>query len=72
MLAISFIVKGISTLTTFIKEVRIEARKVVWPNRRYVIAATLIILFIVVLTGAFILFIDSAFARLFAYLMKLY
>jgi len=71
-LSLSFIKDGISTAGVFLKETRAEARKVIWPGRQYVLAATLIILFIVFIAGVFVIFIDSVFVRFFGYLMKLY
>ena len=54
----------------FLKETRSEARKVVWPSKQYVIAATIIVLLILVVAGAYIIFLDSVFAKIFGYLMK--
>ncbi len=71
-LSLSFVRDGISAASTFLKETRAEGKKVIWPGRQYVLVATLIILFIVFIAGAFVIFLDSVFARLFAYLTKLY
>ncbi len=40
-------------------------KKVAWPDRQYVGAATMIILVIVLMTGFFVLFIDYALGSLF-------
>lgn len=41
-------------LTKFLREVRAEMEKVSWPGRQEVQAATIVILFLVVLLSAFI------------------
>lgn len=45
-------------------------KKVVWPDQRYISVATLIILVLVVLTGAFVMVADWGLARIFAALMR--
>ena len=62
--------QGMTAASTFIKETRSEAKKVIWPDQRYVLAATVIILIIVFVTGAFVMSIDYVFGKMFAYLMK--
>lgn len=54
----------------FLKETRAETKKVVWPNRRYVAVATLIILVLVMITGIYVTFVDLALSRIFAFLIK--
>ena len=54
----------------FVKETRAETKKVVWPNRRYVAVATLIILVLVMITGLYVMFVDFALAKVFAVLLK--
>lgn len=54
----------------FVKETRAETKKVVWPNRRYVAVATLIILILVFITGIYVMFVDFAFTNIFGFLMK--
>jgi preprotein translocase SecE subunit len=61
---------GISATKTFLKETRAEAKKVIWPGREYVTAATLIILFIVFVTGFFVTFLDYFFGKFFSLLIK--
>ena len=61
---------GISATSTFLKETRAEGKKVIWPSRQYVVAATMIILVILFLTAAYIMFVDYIFANLFTYLMR--
>jgi len=51
--------------------VRSEARKVVWPDKRYIFAATVIILIVIFLVGFFILSIDIGLAKLFERLLRI-
>jgi len=69
-IGIRSISNAFAKLRLFLKETRAEMRKVVWPQRRYVITATLVVLFIVMLLGAFVMLIDAAFSRFFMYLFK--
>jgi len=43
----------------FIREVRQEVNKVVWPTRKETIASTSIVLILVVISAAFFWFVDS-------------
>jgi len=54
----------------FLKETRSETKKVVWPDRKYVTAATVIILITVLIVGVYVMFVDFAFTRIFAFLMR--
>lgn len=54
----------------FLKETLQEMKKVTWPDRRYVLAATIIVLVIVILTAFFVMFVDFAFAEIFKLLLK--
>jgi len=60
----------IDKIVKYIKETRAETKRVVWPERRYVMVATVIILMIVTIMGAYVMFVDSIFAKLFAFLLK--
>ena len=60
----------INKIRTFFKETRAEVKKVVWPERRYVAVATMIILVLVVLTGLYVMLIDFGFSKLFGALIK--
>ncbi len=62
--------KGIAFIVNFIKETRSELRKVVWPERRYVMVATIIILFLVVLTGLYVMGVDFVYTKIFGYLIR--
>ncbi len=46
---------------TFLKEVKIEVKKVTWPNRDELTNYTMVVIFIVVLISAFIGVIDKIF-----------
>ena len=57
-------------IVKYFKETRAETKKVVWPDRRYITVATIIILVLVSLTGLYVMLIDYAFVRIFGYLLK--
>ena len=57
-------------VTKFLKETRAETRKVVWPDRRYVTVATIVILILVIITGLYVMLIDYGFGRIFGFLMR--
>ena len=52
----------------YLKEIRSEAKKVVWPSRTYVVAATIIVLVIVFLVAIYVMAVDFSFAKIFGYL----
>jgi len=54
----------------YFKEIKSEAKKVVWPSRNYVVAATIIVFVIVLLICVFIMLVDFSFAKFFAYFSK--
>ncbi len=54
----------------YFKETLAEMRKVVWPDRRYVMVATIIILVLVSITGAFVMLVDWGLAKVFTALIK--
>jgi preprotein translocase subunit SecE len=43
----------------FIKQVQIEAKKVVWPERKETVQATLMVFFMVVVIATFLYGVDS-------------
>jgi preprotein translocase subunit SecE len=46
---------------TFLKEVKIELKKVTWPNRDEITNYTMVVIFIVILISAFVGVIDKIF-----------
>jgi preprotein translocase subunit SecE len=62
--------KKLNQVVNFFKETRAETKKVVWPERRYVIVATVIILVLVFMTGFYIMGIDFIFSRIFGFLLR--
>ena len=60
----------IGFLVKFVKETRAETKKVVWPDRRYVTVATIIVLVLVILTGLYVMLVDFGFAKIFGALFK--
>lgn len=57
-------------LQTYLHESAQETKKVTWPDRKYVMAATALVLVIVLLVTLLIMGIDSLFAWLFGILLK--
>ena len=53
-------------VVNYFKEIKAESKKVVWPGRQYVTAATIIVLVIVFLVAAYVMFVDFCFARFFS------
>jgi preprotein translocase subunit SecE len=60
----------IDQVVKFVKETRAETKKVVWPDRRYVMVATSIILVLVFITGLYVMFVDLIFVRVFGFLLR--
>ncbi|MFH1576611.1 MAG: preprotein translocase subunit SecE [Candidatus Margulisiibacteriota bacterium] len=54
----------------YFKETRAETKKVVWPDRRYVAVATVIILVLVVITGLYVMAVDFTFSKIFGLLLR--
>jgi preprotein translocase SecE subunit len=54
----------------FLTDVRAEMNRVAWPDRQTVIASTIVVLFVLVLTSAYLAGWDFLFAQLFSYLFK--
>ena len=60
----------INWIKNYFKETRSEMKKVVWPDRRYVTVASIIILILVFLSGLYVMLVDFAFAKIFGVLIK--
>lgn len=54
----------VKAAVTYLKEVRLELTKVVWPKRDQVVKLTLVILIISVAVGAYLGALDFAFTKL--------
>jgi len=57
-------------IINYLKETMVEMKKVTWPDRRYVTVASLIVLSLVFLTGAFVMLVDFSLTKLFGVLLK--
>ncbi|MBU0686694.1 MAG: preprotein translocase subunit SecE [Candidatus Margulisbacteria bacterium] len=66
------VVKAGSKIGRFFKETRAEVKKVVWPDRRYVMVATIVILAIVILVSVFVMFVDWGFSNIFKTLRTIF
>jgi preprotein translocase subunit SecE len=57
--------KGVwKTITQFLRDVRIEMKKVIWPSRQEVINYTLVVLITVTVVSSFILVLDLILSKL--------
>ena len=57
--------KGVwKTITQFLRDVRIEMKKVIWPSRKEVIDYTLVVLITVSVVAVYILVLDFVLIRL--------
>ncbi|HTY13813.1 MAG TPA: preprotein translocase subunit SecE [Candidatus Omnitrophota bacterium] len=54
----------------YIKETRAEVRKVTWPGRQYVTAATVIVLLIVIVLAVAVMLLDWGLAKMFLFLSR--
>ncbi|MCU0640609.1 MAG: preprotein translocase subunit SecE [Candidatus Margulisbacteria bacterium] len=54
----------------YLRETLVEMKKVVWPDRRYVMVATVIILVIVIATVLYVMVVDYGLAVIFKALLK--
>ena len=48
---------------TFMKEVKVELKKVTWPSRREVIGSTTVVVFAVAVFGGFLGMVDAIFSK---------
>jgi len=65
------IVEVKNRIVGYLNEVKTEAKKVVWPKKSYVIAASIIILVVIAIIGALVLAMDFGLAQLFKRLLNL-
>lgn len=54
----------------FLKEVRLEMKKVTWPNKREVSGATWVVIFTVIVIALFIGVVDQVLMRLLGLILK--
>ena len=55
---------------TYLKESKTELEKVIWPTRKETLRLTVVVIFLSVLVGAYITFLDTVFAKLTAMFLK--
>jgi preprotein translocase subunit SecE len=68
---LKFSVKGFLDKTTrFLREVRAELRKVMWPSRRETFMFTAVVIGSVVVISTLIWVVDSAFSQLLSLVIK--
>jgi len=57
-------------VTAFVKESKVELKKVTWPTRQELIVSTIVVLFAVALVAAAIWLVDSVFSILIRALLR--
>ncbi|PIU51343.1 preprotein translocase subunit SecE [Candidatus Desantisbacteria bacterium CG07_land_8_20_14_0_80_39_15] len=60
----------INRFRQFLGEVNIEARKVVWPNRKELIASTTVVIVTALLVAIFIGLLDFVFSKLISLIIR--
>lgn len=63
-------ISRVNTAFNFLKEVRLELSKVVWPKRYDVIKLTLIVIVISIIFGAYTGILDYVFTKLLEFLVS--
>jgi len=59
-----------ATAAQFLSDVRAEMNRVAWPDRQTIIASTVVVVFVLVVTALYLAGWDYIFAGLFSYLFK--
>lgn len=59
-----------ATTAQFLGNVRAEMNRVAWPDRQTIIASTVVVVFVLVVTALYLAGWDYIFAGLFSYLFK--
>lgn len=63
-------VKNAGGITRFMRETKVELKKVTWPTKQELIANTIVVIIAVVLCAALIWIIDSIFSMLFRIILQ--
>ncbi len=58
-------------ITKFLREVRVELRKVAWPNRKELVNFTIVVIVAVLIVAAFIGVVDFVVSRILALLSRI-
>jgi len=60
----------IEKIKTFLKEVRLEVKKVTWPSRRETVMSTIVVLIAVFIISFFLGFVDLGISKVMEQLFK--
>ncbi len=63
---------AVGKIRTFLKEVSVEFKKVVWPDKKFIFSATIIVLVIVFASAFYVMLIDLGFEKLFKFMSLLF
>ncbi|MCD6463175.1 MAG: preprotein translocase subunit SecE [Thermotogae bacterium] len=58
-------------LKKFFAEVKSEFKKVTWPNKRELVGSTMVVLFILLIMGIYLGFLDMVFSNLTKWLLTI-
>ena len=62
--------KIVDKIKKFLLETTVEGKKVIWPERKFVVTATIVILIIVMLVAMFVMTVDFGLAEIFKVLTQ--
>jgi len=62
--------KIVTAIAQFLREVRIETKKVTWPTRKETLAATVVVLIFSILIGLYLGFVDLGLTELIKLVIK--
>ncbi len=57
----------VEKMKTFLKEVGVEFKKVIWPDKKFIFSATVIVLTIVFASAFYVMLVDFGFEKLFQF-----
>ena len=60
----------LDAVVRYLKETRAELKKVAWPDQKYIVTATTIILVLCIVMGLYVMGVDYAYAKIFAIILK--
>lgn len=55
----------------FLQEVKVEGKRVIWPTRQQLTAATILVIMLLIVIGSYLGIVDVAFSYIFKYIEKI-
>jgi preprotein translocase subunit SecE len=62
--------RWVTAAVQFLKDVRAEMNRVAWPDRQVVIASSLVVIFVLVVTALYMAALDLVWAKLFQAILR--